>query len=60
MNHNPRSFAEKSELDRTMDYSIEVIAKAQAPDGYISTQIQLTDVQRWQDLKYERRVLAPG
>jgi uncharacterized protein len=40
------------ELDRTMDHWIEVIAKAQAPDGYISTQIQLTDVPRWQDVKY--------
>jgi DUF1680 family protein len=29
------------ELDRTMDYWIDVIAKAQAPDGYISTQIFL-------------------
>jgi uncharacterized protein len=40
------------ELDRTMDHWIDVIAKAQAPDGYISTQIQLTDVQRWQEVKY--------
>jgi hypothetical protein len=40
------------ELDRTMDQWIEVIAKAQAADGYISTQIQLTDVERWQEVKY--------
>jgi uncharacterized protein len=40
------------ELERTMDQWIQVIAQAQAPDGYISTQIQLTDVPRWQDLKY--------
>lgn len=32
------------ELDRVMDQWIEVIAKAQDPDGYISTQIQLTDL----------------
>jgi DUF1680 family protein len=37
-------------LDRWMDQWIEVIGKAQAPDGYISTQIQLTDRGRWQDL----------
>lgn len=40
------------ELDRQMDEVIAVIASAQAPDGYISTQIQLTDKGRWQDLKY--------
>lgn len=38
------------ELDRWMDQWIEVIGKAQAPDGYLSTQIQLTGRQRWQDL----------
>ena len=41
-----------SEIDRQMDQWIEVIGKAQAPDGYISTQIQLTGRQRWQDLRY--------
>jgi len=35
-------------LDRTMDELIEVIGKAQDEDGYISTQIQLTDRKRWQ------------
>ncbi|MCU0913491.1 MAG: glycoside hydrolase family 127 protein [Planctomycetes bacterium] len=40
------------QLDRQMDEWIEVIGKAQAPDGYISTQIQLTDRQRWQDLHF--------
>ena len=40
------------ELDRQMDEVIAVIAKAQAPDGYISTQIQLTAVKRWTDVKY--------
>jgi len=44
--------ANDPELDRMMDQWIAVIAKAQDPDGYISTQIQLTDVGRWQDLKY--------
>ena len=41
-----------SELDRQMDEAIAVIAKAQAPDGYISTQIQLTDKGRWTDLHH--------
>ncbi len=40
------------ELDRQMDEAIAVIAKAQAPDGYISTQIQLTDKNRWTDLHH--------
>ena len=35
------------DLDRQMDAAIEVIAKAQAPDGYISTQMQLTGRKRW-------------
>jgi hypothetical protein len=39
-------------LDRQMDEWIEVIGKAQAPDGYISTQIQLTGRPRWQDLHH--------
>ncbi|HSW02462.1 MAG TPA: glycoside hydrolase family 127 protein [Sedimentisphaerales bacterium] len=39
-----------SSLARRMDEWIEVIGKAQAPDGYISTQIQLTGRPRWQDL----------
>ena len=40
------------DLDRAMDELIAVIGKAQAPDGYISTQIQLTGRRRWEDLKY--------
>ncbi|MBN1417998.1 MAG: glycoside hydrolase family 127 protein, partial [Planctomycetes bacterium] len=37
------------ELDRKMDEWIAVIAKAQAPDGYISTNIQLDPTKgRWQ------------
>ena len=36
------------ELDRVMDESIEIIGKAQEPDGYICTQIQLTNKGRWQ------------
>ncbi|MFZ5830233.1 MAG: glycoside hydrolase family 127 protein [Planctomycetota bacterium] len=39
-------------LDQTMDELIAVIAKAQAPDGYISTQIQLTDKGRWTEVKH--------
>ena len=41
-----------AELDRTMDAWIEVIGKAQDPDGYISTQVQLTDLERWQNLNH--------
>jgi len=40
------------ELDRQMDEIIAVIAKAQAPDGYISTQIQLTTKGRWTKLQH--------
>jgi len=40
------------ELDRIMDESIEVISKAQDPDGYICTQIQLTDKERWQERRH--------
>ncbi|MEK7752961.1 MAG: glycoside hydrolase family 127 protein [Acidobacteriota bacterium] len=39
-------------LDQLMDEAIGVIAKAQAPDGYISTQIQLTNVKRWTHFRY--------
>ena len=35
-------------LDRALDELIEVIARAQDPDGYLCTQIQLTDKERWQ------------
>jgi DUF1680 family protein len=34
-------------LDQTMDEQIAIVAKAQEPDGYINTQIQLTDRGRW-------------
>ena len=37
------------ELDRVMDEHIQLIGKAQEPDGYICTQIQLTDKERWQE-----------
>ncbi len=40
------------ELDRQMDEAIAVISKAQAADGYISTQIQLTDKGRWTKLNH--------
>lgn len=36
------------ELDATLDELIDVIAKAQDADGYICTQVQLTDKERWQ------------
>ncbi len=45
LNHDPG-------LDRQMDEVIAIITKAQAPDGYISTQIQLTDRGRWTDLNH--------
>jgi len=42
-----------NELDRKMDYWIGVIAKAQAPDGYISTNIQLDpNKKRWEDVQH--------
>lgn len=34
-------------LERRLDELIEVVGKAQDPDGYINTQIQLTGKQRW-------------
>ncbi|HID05901.1 MAG TPA: glycoside hydrolase family 127 protein, partial [Armatimonadetes bacterium] len=40
------------ELDRIMDEHIEIIGKAQESDGYICTQIQLTDKERWQATGY--------
>ena len=36
------------ELERTLDELIGVIGRAQEPDGYICTQIQLTDRGRWE------------
>ena len=46
------SVTREEQLDRQMDELIAVIAKAQAPDGYISTQIQLDPTKRrWEDLR---------
>jgi len=42
------SVTSDKELDRIMDELIEVIGKAQDADGYLSTQIQLTNKERWQ------------
>ena len=39
-------------LDRQLDELIEVIGQAQDGDGYISTQIQLTDKERWQHQRH--------
>lgn len=40
-------------LDREMDAWIELIAKSQAPDGYLSTQIQLDPKKkRWENLNH--------
>ena len=38
------------DLARQLDELIDVIAKAQEDDGYISTQVQLTERTRWDDL----------
>jgi DUF1680 family protein len=35
-------------LDQALDELVDVIAQAQDPDGYICTQVQLTEVERWQ------------
>lgn len=41
------------DLDREMDYWIDLIARSQAPDGYINTQIQLApDKARWENLHH--------
>jgi DUF1680 family protein len=40
------------ELDKLMDSVIEVIAKVQAPDGYISTYIILNKKERWQNKQH--------
>ncbi len=45
-------FTRDQDLDRRMDEIIEVIGKAQAPDGYISTQVQLPGRKRWGDVRY--------
>lgn len=42
------SSSRSPELDRRMDEVIAVIAAAQAPDGYISTPIQIPGKARWQ------------
>ena len=41
------SLTHDKKLDQWMDEVIDVIGKAQAPDGYISTHIQLRDNVRW-------------
>jgi len=37
-------------LERRMDEAIQIIAKAQQPDGYLSSWVQLSGVPRWADL----------
>ena len=39
-------------IDQLLDEVIAVVAKAQAPDGYFSTQIQLTGRRRWSNLNF--------
>jgi len=36
-------------LNQKMDYWVAAIARAQKPDGYLSTNIQLTDKKRWEN-----------
>lgn len=40
------------EVEQQLDELIAVIAKAQDDDGYISTQIQLTDRERWTNINH--------
>ncbi|HUZ95675.1 MAG TPA: glycoside hydrolase family 127 protein [Edaphobacter sp.] len=42
------SVTHEPELDRRMDSVIAVIAKAQEPDGYISTPVQIKNGKRWE------------
>jgi DUF1680 family protein len=42
------SITQNPALDANLDELISVIAKAQDEDGYICTQVQLTDKKRWQ------------
>ena len=39
-------------LDRLMDEAIDWVAKAQQPDGYLSSWVQLEGTDRWGDLNY--------
>jgi DUF1680 family protein len=41
-----------SEILKELDEIIEVIGKAQEKDGYLSTQITLTDAERWSNRQY--------
>jgi len=47
------SMTRDPELDRMLDELIEVVAKAQAPDGYLSTSVQMTGKVRWTYSVYE-------
>jgi hypothetical protein len=50
---NMFAITKDAELDRKMDYWIGVIAKAQAPDGYLSTNIQLDPKKkRWEKVQH--------
>ena len=46
------SVTHEAELDLALDELIEVVSKAQDSDGYICTQIQLTDKERWQATRH--------
>ncbi|MFC1996157.1 glycoside hydrolase family 127 protein [Chloroflexota bacterium] len=39
-------------LSAELDELIDVIAKAQDPDGYLCTQIQLTELERWASIRH--------
>jgi hypothetical protein len=40
------------ELDRLMDEAIEIVAKAQEADGYLSSWVQLKGVDRWENVQH--------
>ncbi|GAB6164426.1 glycoside hydrolase family 127 protein [Thermostilla marina] len=39
-----------SQLERWMDEAVDIIAKAQEPDGYLSTWVQLSGEPRWNEI----------
>ncbi|MGY3439811.1 glycoside hydrolase family 127 protein [Marinovum sp. KMM 9879] len=44
--------APDADLTKRMDDRIDIIAAAQEPDGYLNTQITLTDLGRWTDIEH--------
>ena len=49
------------ELDRRLDQAIDLVARAQLPDGYLNTYYQLTDLsRRWTNLKDHHELYCAG